>query len=448
MYRSLYCFFLLFLSFSLLAQDENLRYEDYTYKDNIQSVRFHWADSVLADPIIPLRSANKLRLSFDDIDADTKDYIYTITLCDANWQPTDLDELDYLDGFTENNLNDYQFSYNTISEYTHFFVTLPNEDVRWTRSGNYLLKVYEDEEELTLAITRRFVVVEKIMQVDGRFMRPANPEFSSSHQELDFTVSHPNIRVGNAMDEIKVTLLQNGRWDNALYNLKPKFIRNEKLVFDYQGKIAFPGGKEFRHLDLRSFDFRTDRIAEIETYDDHYEVYLKVDEPRPYRPYVYYFDINGKYVIENLDVNLQFGRSARLDISESFSNTVSQADEHARQGDYSWVYFSLHAPIPYQGKKVYLFGGLTDWQILDRYELKYNEVENRYEGEAYLKQGYYNYIYALVDAQDPSQVEFTEVEGSWHETENNYTILVYWRPFGQRYDRVAAMKTYNSVRGQ
>ncbi|MEO0779522.1 MAG: hypothetical protein AAF146_23375, partial [Bacteroidota bacterium] len=293
-----------------------------------------------------------------------------------------------------------------------------------------------------------FMVIESIMTVGGRFIRPSDPAVSSTHQRLNFSISHPDVRIGNPQNEITTVLLQNGRWDNALLNLKPKFVRNEKLVYDYLNKLLFPAGKEFRHLDIRSFDFRTDRTESIEEYADHYKVYLNADEPRPYRPYIFYRDINGRYVVENLDVSLNFGRTARIDIAESFVGTDSQAAEHARQGDYAIAYFRLEAPIPYEGRRVYLVGAFSDWQCLPEYELTYEPSENEYRGQALLKQGYYNYTYALADEDNPEQVSFAEIEGNWHETENEYHVLVYWRPFGQRYDRLVALQTFNSVRGQ
>ena len=436
------------LIFPLLmqAQEEEFRSENFVYKENIKSALIHRPDSVLADPIVFLNSPVQLRFSFDDMDADVKDYYYTLTLCDADWKPSELDELDYLDGFTENDLEDYQFSFNTLTEYTHFFLDLPNEDVRWTKSGNYLLRVYENEDELSLAITQRFVVAERTMQVEGNFVRPGNPAISSTHQEFDFVVRHPNLRIVNAQDEISVTILQNNRWDNALTNLKPRFARNEQLVYDYQGKIIFPAGKEFRHVDLRNLESRTGRVREIEEYEDHYDAYIKEEKPRPYLPYTSGFDINGKFVIENLDVFTPFNQTIDAAVEKGVIFTKEGRTEHDRQGNYVNAYFSLRAPIPYDGKKVYLFGALTAWQIQPQYQLEYNDANNAYEGAAYLKQGYYDYLYALVDEDDPKKIDFSLIEGDWHETENNYTVLVYWRAFGQRYDRVAAVKVFNSVR--
>ena len=447
MHKLFYLLSLLVLPMWMNAQDEQLRYEDFTYLDNIKSVRLYRVDSVLSQPIVPLKSAVRLRFSFDDMDADNKDYIYTLTHCDANWQPSDIDELDYLDGFTENNITDYQFSYNTIAEFTHYSVTLPNEDVRWTKSGNYLLKVYEDEDDLTLAITRRFVVAERIMNPEANFIRPANPEISSTHQQLDLILNYANLRVNNPQDEISITVLQNGRWDNALTGIKPTYNRNEKLVYDRQAKIIFPGGKEFRHLDLSTFNFKNTSIEEIEEYENYYKVYLRPDKSRTFRPYVYRFDLNGKYFPANFELSNQLKRADQFDAGQIYFFSRDRITEHAQQSDYAWVYFTLEAAMPYEGKEIYIYGGLTDWQLHPNFRMEYNEANNTYEGAAYLKQGFYDYAYAMVDqAAEVQKPTFKELEGHWHETENDYTILVYWKPFGQRFESVSAFQTYNTVR--
>jgi hypothetical protein len=38
----------------------------------------------------------------------------------------------------------------------------------------------------------------------------------------------------------------------------------------------------------------------------------------------------------------------------------------------------------------------------------------------------------------------TPLEGDWYETENDYAILVYFRPFGSRYDRLLFAGEFNS----
>jgi len=173
---------------------------------------------------------------------DLRDIYYTVIHCDADWQPSVLTTMEYLDGFDEEQFDQYGFSINTLTEFTTYQLTLPNERFRWTKSGNYILVVYQNEQR------------------------------SKSHQELDFTVTFEGINVDDPKKEIHSTILQNGRWDNAVTNLPPQFVFRDRVVYDYQNKIVFPAGKEFRFIDLRTFSFKSEGVAAIDEYQDIYLV--------------------------------------------------------------------------------------------------------------------------------------------------------------------------------
>ena len=226
------CFGLFFLvfSFSLKAQDEVLRYEDWVYKDHIKSVRFHVDGLVLTQPIIDLGSDVALQLSFDDLEGGVKDYVYSVVHCNADWEPSVLAEMEYIDGFAEDRINDWRFSAKTLTPYTHYSLSLPHEDMRLTKSGNYLLKVYESGRQKTLALTRRFLVVEPLVQITPRMVNTAAVSKLRTHQEIDFLVNYERVPIRAAQQEIRATVLQNGRWDSALPLIPPRFVRTDQLV--------------------------------------------------------------------------------------------------------------------------------------------------------------------------------------------------------------------------
>ena len=422
MYKVLLLFFL-FLSFNGVAQeDDNLKNIDYVYKDNIRSVKFHAGGLFLSQPIVELDSDAFLELSFDDLDADSKDYVYTIVHCDADWTPSNLVDMDYIDGFTEEKIINYTYSFNTLKSFTHYSLLLPNENFGWTKSGNYLLKVYEDEDEKELAITRRFMVVEPMFAINAQFVSPSNVSKLKTHHEIDFVVSHKGIKIQNPRQDVKVAILQNGRWDNAITGLQPLFIKGESLIYDFQDKVVFPAGKEYRFADLRSLRYRMTKVEEIQEYEDGYDVFLFRDKDRSNTPYLSDEDVNGNFLIENLNEN-----------------------DNRLEADYANVIFSLISREPFENKDLYIVGGLTDWQIKDNFKLEYIEKDQAYEADLLLKQGFYNYAYALVD-RETGKVDLQSLEGNWYETENEYTILVYFRPFGSRYDRLVGWTTLDSSR--
>lgn len=419
---------LLFLPLTIWAQyaDDNLQFIDHTYVDNIKSVKLNVANLPLSMPVINLDSRVPLMLSFDDLDGEVKNYIYTVQHCDINWEPSNLVDTDYLDGYMDDDIDQYNFSFKTNQAFVHYELLLPNDDFQWTKSGNYLLKVYEDEDEQRLVLTRRFVVVDPKVSVSAKVVMPALVSKSKTHQEIDFAVDYEKFPMRSPQQELRAAVLQNGRWDNAYTDLSPNFTRLGAVVFDYQNKIVFPAGKEFRFADIRSFRFGTPSIAIVEEVNGTYEVALNIEEKRSNVHYVSWEDFGGSFVIETRDQR---------------NNELS--------ADYGNIFFSLAVTAPLYDDEVYIFGGLTDWQLKDEFKMIYNPAVNAYVGKSYLKQGVYDFMYVTVP-RDPklrkkAMPNLEEIEGNWFETDNNYTILIYYKPFGERYHQVISARTFSSL---
>lgn len=421
--KSFLTVFLCSLCFSLMAQDEGIKYTNHVYVDHIKSVRFHLEELLLSLPLYEINSGGRLRFSFDDLDGDVKDYVYTVVHCDRNWHPSDLTDMEYIDGFIEENLDDYSFSFKTIGPFTHFELMIPNEDMSLTKSGNYLLKVYEDEGDKRLVITRRFMVLDSKVDIQARMVRPSQVSLSRTHQEIDFQVNYQRFPMRSPQQEVRATILQNGRWDNAVVNLPPMFNRLDELSFDHQNKVVFPAGKEFRYLDLRSVYYPSENISDIVAGEDIYEVVLYKDEKRFSMAYLNRRDLNGNFLIETLDQN-------NMDLSSNYAN----------------VLFSLYSPEPLYDYDVYLYGALTDWQIQEKFKMLYSDQLNGYVNKIVLKQGFYDYAYAVVPRDEPkAKANMSEIEGDWFEAENEYTILIYYSPFGGRYDQLIGTVTISST---
>lgn len=421
----------LFANISILnAQDEYvkddnlLRNHDFIYLEDIHTVNFYPLNNPLGYPIIGLNDGSRLELTFDDLTEDVRDYQYEIIHCNADWQPSELTEMDYLDGFNMEVITEYEFSFNTMTNYVNYRLVFPNQNTKVTKSGNYLLHVFEDGDRELPIITRRFQVSEKNMQVVSSLARTGSVSKSRTHQEIDFIINHKGINISNPHNDIKVIVTQNGRWDNAITGLQPLFIRDQQLVYDFQDKIVFPAGKEFRNFNTQSLQYRTERVVRIiEDKVDKYHVELLTEKPRLGTSYTFFNDLNGKYIIENDDDN----GNPRI------------------RADYAWVHFSLEKPLPFDDAEIYLFGKMTDWAIRDEFKLEYVEDLKMYRTKVFLKQGYYDYNYAYVEGSG-SKPKIEEIEGNWYETENDYHIFVYYRPIGERYDRLVAVDLLNSNR--
>ncbi len=411
-------FLLLFLPTLLFSQTENQILDQ-----DICTVQLRLANAALSQPIVNLQTGNNVMvLEFDHMGDVIKDYKYTLTHCNSDWKVSDLDDNEYIDGFTEDRIPTVENSFNTLSQYTHYTLGLPNQNMRWARSGNYLLKVFDADNEDRLVLIRRFMVVEPLWRIDATFVRSAQVDKLDTHHEIDFTVVPKAVRISMPQNDVKAYVLQNGRWDNALGPLKPYVTRGDNLVFDYQDQIVFPAGKEFRFFDMRSFDYRGEFVKNIVDKPTYYEVTLRPDETRFDRPVIFRPDADGYFVIDNQNAN-----------------------QGLLQCDYATVLFSVKQNLPIEDADVYVFGELSDWQLKPEFKMTFDEQAHLYWCDAWLKQGHYDYQYLVVDRKT-GKADIDGLEGNWYATGNQYTVLVYFRPFGARYDRLMGAVTLNSSR--
>lgn len=395
-------------------------YGDFDYKTNIGSVLFSPPNFELGIPLIRFNTNEFLLLQFDDLDADYKNYHYTILHCDAYWQPTTLMDFEYIDGFTQDQITDHSPSINTIAPYTHYTLRFPNSNMRPRLSGNYLLIVFLDGDPGNIVFTRRFMIMEQLLPVSGTATLANLVAWRNTHQQVSFTIDMSPYPVSNPYQDLKIVIRQNGRWDNAIAGIAPRMIRGNQLVYDYEDQLLFHGANEFRRFDLRSLRYVTERIGEISTGPRHWDVFLLPDQRRTYRRYTTEMDINGRFQIETLD-----------------------ARNNEREADYAWVHFSLPMDAPVAGGSVHIMGELTQWHLSPENQMTYNYRLGQYEARLLLKQGYYNYWYVFwEDGMQTADVCF--FEGCHSQTENEYSILVYHRPPGGLSDRLVGVAHFNT----
>lgn len=402
--------------------DNTIRYEDYVYKSNIKSVQLYDESFQLSQPLLSLGADEKLKLSFDDLDADLKSYSYTIIHCNANWEPSDLVPAEYIDGFADNTINDYRYSFNTLQKFTHYTATFPNNYLRITKSGNYIVKVYVDANPDNIILTRRFMIYQNRVQISARVLQASIIEDRNYKQEIDFTINHTGYTINNPYNDLNIIISQNGRWDNKKTGFRPQFVKDNELVYDYDELNVFPGGNEFRFFDIKSIRYHSERIYKVRTDSAGNHVELYVDEKRSYKRYSTYTDMNGKYLIK---------------IQEGTNSDV--------EADYCYVTFFLPYDEPLIEGNLYVFGGFNDWRCTKENLMHYNPGRLGYECILYLKQGYYNYEYVFL--KDGSTVaDEILIEGSHYETENDYVIYIYHRQQGTFYDQLIGVKRLNSMR--
>jgi hypothetical protein len=391
---------------------------------NIGTVKLSRLGEQTSFPMINVNSTEGLELHFDDFDNRYKNYYYTFELRNADWSPTILKPFEYLKGYLNVRITTYRNSSIATTRYIHYQASVPDRTCYPNRSGNYLLKVYLNNDTSQVVFTRRMVVVNTLSSVAAQVQQPFNADLFRTAQKLSIVVQTDNRIQTMGPSDLKVVALQNKNWQSALYLNQPTIYRGNYYEYSDEAFTAIPAGKEFRWIDLRSLRLMSDRMASLENRSDTTTVFVKPDPPRNSQVYIYYNDLNGSFTSENLEEMNPYWQS-----------------------DYAWVHFSYfpagNRPIP--GSDLYLFGEFTNFAADNTGKMEFNQDRGAYEKTLFLKQGYYNYLYVTQPSGGHGYPDMSQTEGNYWGTENSYVILVYYRPFGARADECIGYAVLNSV---
>ena len=382
--------------------------------ENIKSIVLRSTLTNDYSPIIKL--GNFFILEFDDLEGDQQQYSYKIEHYDYNWEKSNLNTTEYLDGFTSDWVRNFDNSFNTIQGYTHYQLRVPNDNIRLKISGNYVITVLDEEDEIVF--TRPFIVYQPKVNVGVSVHRSRDIATINTKQNVQFSINHPDLLINNPSLELKVVIYQNNDWNTAIKDVKPQFIRGNQLLYKYGANVDFWAGNEFLFFDTKQIRGATNNVARSEL-KDLFNTYLYTDEERLNRPYTYYPDINGNFVLRTVDTE---------DIN--------------LEGDYSWVHFSLESFENIGNNSIYIYGDFNDWQLTEENKMIYDDQTKLYHGKLFLKQGFYNYQY--ITASEDKEINNHSIEGSFYQTENNYSVLVYYKPLGSRYQQVIGLGSANS----
>jgi hypothetical protein len=392
-------------------------YQDLTFKPSIKTVQLFREGKELTLPILYLNEDARLVISFDDLVNKPKDYWIKLIHCEYDWTPSSLLAVEYFDGFQEERLTTVQPSRGTRVHFIHYEHTFPRDNYRFKHSGNYALVIYDADRPEQPVITRRFLVAENAAGIASDAGLSFNTAQRMRLQAVNFKVLPRRLQVMDVHQDVKVCLMQNFRWDTRKTDLKPVFITPDSYEYRFDAAADFEGGNEFRQFDIRNLTAQLGRVQQMDLNSNGpIQVTLNPDFPRTNNVYQKEFDLNGFYLIDNR----------------------AQRGNPALEADYVQVEFLLKVRDGLDVQDVYILGKLTDWQPLPEARLAYEPPY--YRGSLLLKQGFYNYIYA---SRTPQGLNETMFEGSHAETENFYTILVYYKSYADRATRLVGCKNLN-----
>ena len=362
---------------------------------------------------------DSFQLQFDDLHGNEANYYYQIVHCDYDWKQSQLSVNEYLRGFDNQRIIDYTNSYNALQLYSHYRIQFPNRNTQLIVSGNYMLKIVDENGDLVFS--RKFIIYENIVTVPLQVKRARNIAEVNYKHNLEFSVKSTAITFQSPLSNVKVLLLQNGKLNSAITNVKPMFTIGNDLIYKYDTETQFWAGNEFRYFENKDIRAATNNVARIDSQGGVYNAYLYKDEARAKEPYTFNPDYNGNFVINNLNV-------ATSEI----------------EADYAWVYFTLSAPSFYEKKDVYVNGMFNNYAMNAESKMDYNAEKAVFEKAIMIKQGFTNYQYVVADKSGKID-NANAIDGNFFQTEDNYFALIYYKENNQRYDRIIGKAVASST---
>jgi hypothetical protein len=403
----------------VLAQENIDVYKDCVFDDSLKSVRIHQNGWEISHPFYELNSDKQLVLSFDDLCEVPRDFDYRVIHCDQDWKKSNLFFNEYIDGFENNNIRDYEMSVNTFIPYTHYELKLPNDDIDFRISGNYAVVVYETSEPENVLFVKRFLVVEHKGIINAEVRQPVLSMYRSLGHDVKFSIETNNMQFNNIYDDLDVCIVQNYQWETAQSDFTPDFVNNDEIVFHRDDQAVFKAINEYRRFSIRELKYTDSEVEAINFEHPDYYVRLVKDKNNQFRQYLDRTDFNGRYAISN-----------------------REGWESLTDSDYVWVKFRLEARANLLPSTVHVYGELTQWQCNENSQMTFNAEKMQYETTLLLKQGVHNYRYVL--KKESGEVEHMRFEGSHYQTENDYLIIAYYHDRRLGADRIIGFDIVNS----
>ena len=413
MKRNILIVVLLYIAF--MANASPRKFTTCALSDLVKTLKVGVMDDLYAPPVIELEGDRVIEISFDMMEPEHHVYTYTVTHCDADWTPSQLIQSEYMQGFQNRTIDDYAVSFNTTMDYINYRITFPNDDVVLKVSGNYVVQVFPENSDKPILNACFSVVEPQSPPISVQVTPQTDKGMNSFYQQVNFSVGYGN-EVKTPMQDLKIYVQQNNRLDNEAQLVKPLMIQNNSLVFDHNPALIFDAGNEYRSFEMITHQYDGLNIESVRYYAPYYHTTLTPDLIRSQRSYSFMQDINGRFVVRTLS-----------------------GTDYSYEADYQIVHFFIPCEKPF-AEKVYILSEAFNNILDERSQMDYSDENKGYIKTVLLKEGYYNYLY-VTRKDDLSPAGTAAIEGNFYQTENEYRIMVYFRPMGGRYDRLIGVKT-------
>ncbi len=366
-----------------------------------------------------LRLGEPLRLEFDALNGNEEDFYYVIEHFNYDWTPSALVKSEYLRGFDNQRILNYENSFNTYQIYSHYSLKIPNQQTKeLLKTGNYIISIWNDNDQMVFS--RKFMIYEEAVNVGVSIKRSRDVKFIEQKQSVDIVIANNSFNFNNPMETVKTLILQNNNLNTAISNVKPQYILGNELTYKYVSETSFWAGNEylyFENKDVRAANVGVQFIDLKEIYHN----YLFTNGTRANVPYTYNPDINGNFVITALD-----------------------KENVSIEADYTMNHFKLFYSQLKEGQRLYVYGNFNNYALEPENEMRFSDELGVYQTAFRMKQGFYNYKYVIVEKD--GTLNDGAISGNFWQTENNYKVLIYYRDLGARYDRLIGVGENSSLK--
>lgn len=249
--------------------------------------------------VVPIFRLNDgFQFQFDDLFGNEANYYYEISHCDYNWNPSQLVKSEYIQGFDNQLIVDYENSFNALQLYSHYRLSFPNKQTSFRVTGNYMLKILNEDREVVFS--RKFILYEDIASVPLQIKRSRDIKTINFMHNLDFSIKSSNLTFINPLQNVKVMLVQNGQLNNTITNVKPQYTLGNDLIYKYDKETQFWGGNEFLYFENKDIRGNANNVNYVES-KELYHSHLYINPARANQIYTFHPDINGNFVVNNLN---------------------------------------------------------------------------------------------------------------------------------------------------
>ena len=375
------------------------------FSNNVKSLQVMVNGDWRSMPVMRLGTNDRLYIGFDELSHDFHRMKYRIEHLEIDGSVSqEIFESDYLVGMNDLLIDDYEQSVNTNLLYTHYSINIPHDRCHLKLSGNYRLRVFDEDNDDELVLEAFFYVVEPLMNVGLSVDTNTDIDYNAQHQQVSMTVNYNNVRVTNPDDQIFTLVYQNGINSIAekRVNVRPNLRNDHSLQWVHNKALIFKAGNEFRKFEMLDVDRNSMGIERVRWDGELFNAWLFTDEPRP--NYLTDVDADGAFIIRN-----------------SYNSEIDYTCEYIK------VHFTLKSP--FSDFCPVINGAWTNEGETSQYNMQWDEEQQLWNATILLKQGYYNYQYLLPQSSEGDFIGLPS-EGNYFQTENRYQAFVYYKPIG------------------